>query len=219
MKNKIFFSAIAIFIVFTSFAFFVNGSILESLRNTFTIINGTASFITVVIAILLYNKYGVDKTIKEKNLEISLKLLEDLKKMRIRFMGKNFGCIYRPGTSSFEYLEPFYSSKILFPETYFEDLDFLNKYSLNLYLPKEIKTRIDILIPSVMSSDVPEEKRSDYAKVVIIGGKENKWICNIVNGEKETTIYEYFIKWDELITTIHTWLKNNSTDRIDLNIN
>jgi len=219
MKRKVIYSALIIYLALASLAFIIDNKTLEALRNTFTIISGTASFITVVIAILLYNKYGIDKTIKDKNLEVSLKLLEEIKKTVITFSNKNFSAFYRPATWSYEIFESHYSTKLLFPDTYYSDLEFIVKYSSNLFLPKEIKQKLDKIIPSSMGSHSETTDLTEYANVSIRGSKSNKWEMNILNNEKDITMYDYFIKWDDLITTIQDWCDNNSSSKVELNIN
>lgn len=162
MKNKIIIFAIISFFIFVSLAFFINASMLEALRNVFAIISGTASFITVVLAVLLYNKYGIEKTIIEKNLDISLKLLEEIKKIEITFTGSNFTVYYRPATWSFEYFEAHYHIKLLFANTIVNDLENIALYSNNLYLPKEIKKKVDKILPYMLSYNTDIPNISEY---------------------------------------------------------
>jgi hypothetical protein len=218
MKQKILLLSIAVFTTLVIGSLFLNKDILENLRNTFTVISGTASFITVVIAILLFNKYGIDKTIKDKNLEISLKLLEEIKSIRIIITSDDFGCYYQPTVVPIEQYEFAYKAKLLFSKTYANDLQFLRKYSTNLYLPLEIKKKLDILIPSAMGRIQELIKESDYA-LVTINGNESEGTYNWINSVEEITVFKYLIMWDELITTVKNWCVRNSDSKIDLNIN
>ena len=47
------------------------------------LIGAFCGIITLLIAILLYNKYGVDQTITDKNLKVVLDIVEELKKTKV----------------------------------------------------------------------------------------------------------------------------------------
>jgi hypothetical protein len=132
---------------------------------------------------------------------------------------KNFVCNYRPATWSMVYYEPLYNSKLLFPDTYYNDLMSITKFSNNLYLPREIKQKLDEIIPYEMESQDYPLNESEYLKVYVIGTKGTEWNFNTINKQKDITLQNYLIKWDELIMRIKDWCESNSASKIDLNIN
>ncbi len=79
-------------------AFLLEKSTIESIKDAFSVIGAITSFIVMIIAIMLYDKFSIDKSIKEKNLDISLRLLEEIKKITIRVNGKNYMLQYRATT-------------------------------------------------------------------------------------------------------------------------
>lgn len=62
--------------------FLLNPTIQASLTVSENLIGTIASLTTVLIAILLYSKYGVEKSVLEKQTETVLRFLTELKKTR-----------------------------------------------------------------------------------------------------------------------------------------
>lgn len=199
-------------------SFLLKESTIESIKDAFSIIGGVASFIVMIIAIMLYDKFGIEKTIKEKNLDVSLKLLEEIKKITIVIKGYNYKVFYDVTKIPINAFEEHYGEKLLFPENYREELNSIFVYTNNLYLPREIKEKLDAIIPYSLGALNDGINNDGYGKVIINYRDSTKWMYNHINNETDIKLYDYLIKWDELIFTIQNWCKNNSDSKIDLNI-
>jgi hypothetical protein len=216
-KSILIFSTIIILFVF-ALPYFLNDKILSEVNFSITFLSGLSSFITVVIAVLLYSKYGIDKSIKERNLEATLNLLEAVKKTTVTITGNNWMIRYKPTTFSMKYYEKSYSRKLIFSGDYWEHISNLSAFSENLYLPKDIKQKLDRLLPFSMGQSSESLIITDYGKVELGKPKSEVWKFDIYNNEP-VTLYDYFLFWEGLISTIQEWCKNNSDSQIDLNIN
>lgn len=217
MKRKIIICSSMIFSILILFPFIIGDSILNKISSSVSIISNVASFITVIIALLLYDKFGIDKSIKDKNLKASLDLLEQIKKTFITIQGDKFMINYRPTVFAMQWYEDSYSKELIFSSSYSSDISFLTNFSDNLYLPKEIKLKLDELLPFSMTQTSEDIKMSDFGKVSIGQPKDVEWKFDIINNEK-VTLYDYLFKWDDLITTIQDWCNKHSDSKIDLNI-
>lgn len=69
-------------IVFVALPFFFTPTVNESLAVSSNIISALVSLVTLLIAVLLYSKYGVEKSVLDKQTESVLRLLTELKKTR-----------------------------------------------------------------------------------------------------------------------------------------
>jgi hypothetical protein len=218
MKKKIIIIAIILLIVIFTAIFILNDQIIESLKDAFSIIEGISSIVVVIIAFMLYDKYGFEKTIKEKNLEVSLKLLEEIKKTTILIVGKDEFLQYRLTSFSIMVYEHRYKEKLLFSENYYDNLNPIFEFSNNLYLPNEIKLKLDKIIPYTMGKCTQTVNLDEYWKVVIKGDKSKEWLYNMINNQSDITVFDYLTNWDDLITTIQDWCSKNSDSKVDLNI-
>lgn len=197
--------------------FLVNESTISKIKDAFSIILGITSVVVMVISILLFKKYGIDKSIKEKNLDIVLKLLQEIKKVTLTFNGERSTCFFRLGKYSMVEFEDYYNQKILFPSNYSMDLNSIFTFSDDLYIPDEIKEKLDKLIPySMARTKVIDE--NDYFRLFIKRSHSKDSGVNRINDRIDITLFDYLIMWDELITTIKNWINKNSDSKIDLNV-
>lgn len=218
MRKRIILITIISLVVVILASFILNQTIIDQLKDAFSLISGLASFVVMILAILLYDKFGIDKSIKEKNLESSLKLLEVIKKTSIKIEGNKFVLFYQVGIVSINIFEDHYKTKLLLPNNYFDTINTVTKFANDLYLPNQIKMKLDKLVPQVLGVTIDSLNEKDYAKVIINNSKVEEWKFNMLNNNEEITLFDYLIKWDDLISTIKEWCEKNSDSKIDLNI-
>ncbi len=217
MKKKLIVLSLFILVSTLLCSFLVPEGIIKHLKDVLSIISGITSFVVMLIAILLYNKYGVDKSIKDKNLEISLKLLEELKTINIGVWRESFGMQHRITTFSIDLYESHYGTKLLFPKSYYDDLNHIFAFSNNLYLPKSIKEKLDNIIPYILTPITQEIDQKQFGKVSINLNKDVEYGFYEINNE-QLTVFEYLVKWDELVTSIQEWCNKNAETKLDLNL-
>jgi hypothetical protein len=216
-KNLVLITLLLCIIVF-ALPFVLSEKILEGINQSISILGGVASFVTLLIAVLLYTKYGVDKSIIEKNLSTTLSLMQEIKKTTIVINGDNFGIRYRPAVFSMKHYEDKYTTKLVFSLDYMDALSHISKYSDDLYLPKTIKPKLDLLLPYIFEPSSDSLNLKEFGKVNVLGHiTEEEHKFDIINNN-QITVYEFLNQWQELIDAIQQWVKDNSDSDIDLNI-
>lgn len=218
-NNQLIFLSITILAFILWISFYLGKEQLDKIKDGLYIFSGLTSLVTMIIALLLFNKYGLDKTVKERNLNTSLKLLSEIKKVRIKIEGKSFSCYYGAAIDNIQQFEDFYDKKLLFPQSYYQDLNSINELYQDLFLPKEIKSKLKIIVPT-MSFHVPKKvDTSEYGRVIINNNSDsNEWEFSGINDNSDITVFDYLTNWDELITAIDKWCNENSNTRLDLNM-
>lgn len=218
MKKRVIIYSIVVIIAVVIGSFFLSREVINHLKDAASILGGISSIVVMIIAILLYDKFGIDKSIKDKNLATALQLLEELKKTFIDISGKGYILSYRVSTFPINLYESSYNTKLLFPKSYLHDLHNVFSYTDNIYLPKEIKEKLDKVKPSFLTKSSKEINEEEYGKVTVNFNQDTEWMFDGINDQKEITLFEYLVKWDELIMSIKDWCSNNSDTMIDLNV-
>jgi hypothetical protein len=194
--------------------------------DTFTsLVMALCSVITLFIAIMLYDKYGIEHTIKDKNFIAVNKLMEDLLEMNIAInvinneslshkdvcilLNIDFQCDYM---ERIYYLDPKYqSSQLYFSDTSLEKLtEIISKGKRNLYMPPSIVDKLknidfDCLIP-ITEEEMPSIIYCVFCTQINDNGK------NMYTPEDFTTLYTYFERLDELKKECVQWLYKNGGD-------
>lgn len=216
MKNKKTYIIIAIivFIVVMIVPFLANDFVSERLRVSANLLSGLGSCITLIIAILLFNKYGIDKTIIDRKKEIVLDLLERIKKLRIEIEYKEVQIFYKPGDPFHTVHEEYYQIDLFFDRSFIHGLSIIFELTKNLYTPRKIIEKISQIEP--MTVLYRNANFTEVGKVSIEGvEKEEKY--GLLNSRK-LTFLEFITFWDDLISECKNWLKENSGEQIELNI-
>lgn len=174
---------------------------------------------------MLYDKYGIEHTIKDKNFLAVNKLMEDLMEMDIAInvvnnessshkdvcllLNINFQCNY---IDRIKYLDPKYqSSQLFFTNTSFDKLTgIISKGKRNLYMPPSIvdklkKIDFDCLIP------ITEEEMSPISYCVFYTQIKDEG-KTLYTPEDLTTLFSYFERLDELKKECVQWLHRNGGD-------
>lgn len=198
----------------------------EDFFATFTsLVMSLCSIITLFIAIMLYDKYGIEHTIKDKNFIAVNKLMEDLLEMNIAInvinneslshkdvcilLNIDFQCDYM---ERIYYLDPKYqSSQLYFSDTSLKKLtEIISKGKRNLYMPPSIVDKLknidfDCLIP-ITEEEMPSINYCVFCTQINDNGK------NMYTPEVFTTLYTYFERLNELKKECVQWLYKNGGD-------
>ena len=231
MKKKILISALILFILILLLPFILSHEVLNKFNTGFSMVSGLATFVTVIIAALLFDKYGVDKSIKDRNLESALKLLETIKSTTVLIKWEKGLIQYRPTTFPMQIYEDSYSMKIAFTSDYMKQTDYLVKFFENVYLPKKIREKLDVILPHSIQHYSSDVDSKEYG-LVFISKQNDKHLSWNYKDEKEKVgsktfgklngteimLYDYLLMWEELIEAIQDWCTKSSDSKIDLNV-
>ena len=142
----------------------------ESINQTFnlsaTLIGAIASLLTFILAFLLYNKFGIDGMLVKNRAEVVFSLLQKINDS-VFFVEHLAGASFAVGLGNSEKknLESHYSTKLSFSEDYLDELESLFKIANSPFMPKEIVMKMEKLRYPVLSIDIPEETKKEYAKI------------------------------------------------------
>lgn len=214
--KKIAIIILIIIVAFGTLPFFLISSAKESLSVGANVVSAVASLVTLLIAILLYSKYGVEKSVLDKQTETVLRLLTELKKTR-------FLCEWDGGMLQLtldrlqsQYWSDYKDKKLLFDGGYAEGLNSIWEIVDDVLLPAEIAKKFNPLVVGVI---VGNQKSDGYMRVEIPGyshkTRENHFF-GLLNG-KQISVEEFVGSWSAVIEATIKWLKDHSNKSIDLN--
>jgi hypothetical protein len=195
-------------------------SINQTLNLSATIVSSLAAIVTLWIAFLLFNKYGVDSSLLEKSSSKVFDLLEQIKAIRFSFGSQKFW--FNVGMSDpFKYnshIEVHYKEKLVFSEMYFNSLQRVFEINSSPFMPTAIAEKVDRLQFILMSFDVPDSIIDDYLKVLVMGHKETpETKFGRFNGE-DLTVFEFLNILEDIKVATEEWVKDNSAIPVKLNL-
>jgi len=174
------------------------------------LVGGISSLITLIIAFLLFDKYGLKKDFIKSQTEIVLAQLEVIKTVRFLIRSKDKFLQFFPTINRVDSYEIFYSEKLVFSKKYWEYVNQIFKYSSSIYMPQSIVTKINRLMPSVIAN-MTEGDIESYSKVTFWGDHDEDMVYGKFNHE-DVTFHEFYTNWLDIIDEIRNWLK----DKIDI---
>lgn len=217
MKTFLYIVIILVLIVLAFIPIFIGQDFKSSISVSAEIISAFSSLVTLLIALLLFDKYGLKKNIIERKTETVLKLLEKVRKTRLLLRGERSVIHFCPLKEWQDTYEQFNTLLVVFDVNY---LDFIKSYfsdSKSLYLPPKIVDKFKKLEPTVLVHDIANLPKNEYLKVTIPGYPKGDESFGRFNGS-DLTFYEFNNLWIDLHDEILNWLKANDIDTNDLNI-
>lgn len=188
------------------------------------IIAAVCGVITTLLAIILYDKYGVDKTILEKNIDTVLKIVEELKNTNVYVRSEGDSHCYAYFLNLWDAdiaNDPFYKLEykdpIYFKLSYAWDFGNLSSLRKSPFVPKEIAESIKsiqiLTTCDVSKKDLPKEYAVISTKVN--DSIEKEAICKF-NG-RDMILDDYVNLISSIRDTIKLWLVNHNVDSNSLN--
>lgn len=210
-----------------------SGNILKNASSALSVASSLSSLITLLIALTLFNKFGIEKDILEKNLDVVSRIFDVLAKTRI-FIDTNDGSWHsiallrdlREGRLS-EFSR--YGDKIVAGDiTVITGMDELSILGENIFMPKEIAACIGkIPAASIMFSESVNKTPKDYVFIQFPDAKKKAFSTELgkevedrrvgLLGGRELKLSEYLRMFDNLYKSCQKWLKANSSINLDLN--
>jgi len=197
-NQQIFLLAIVV-IVLLSIPFLFSNSINEKIVVGSRLLTVLTSLLTFIIAILLYNKFGIERSLIDKQSKEVFSLLENLNKSTIFLQSDKEFIRFNPANPYVDFYEEFYGRKILFSINYIEGLENVWKFSRSVFLPKEIAEHLKL---NEVTFLIAKDKINDDDLKVFVPLKNNKDEKFGANGYDELTFLDFINKWNDLIEVI-----------------
>jgi hypothetical protein len=171
----------------------------------------------LVIALLLYNKLGIDEIMQQKRTHAVLEVLNELKKTKFVFEATD-SSYYRINMKWIDrnFFEEKYYDKLLFSGNYYKGMEKLTYLMDDLFLPKKIAEKYNN-IRLITMTNLSLDKQQGYTKVDIEGFKDiNNEKYGILN-DKEMNLVDFINYIIDIRTEAENWIKQNSNLDFDLN--
>lgn len=187
----------------------------ESIGIASSISASIATFLTLIIVILFFDKYGLHKTVFDKTQGQMIKLIDELSELSL--FGKHNETRYPNFTFSRNNLNEFKidpklaDKKILFTDDYCSFLlEKIGKIQSSVWTPKDIKIKLDNIIPFRLS----EIKDYDKEEFIILSKGSKQDFIGLFNGDI-MTFRNYITCCEEILDEINKWLKKYGGDPND----
>jgi len=190
------------------------------------IISAVCGIITTVIAILLYDKYGVEKTVLEKNLKVVLQLIEELKKTNCfaNSEGGTGGCMIKINfwtteLTAFDNFSNYLNDPLFFRISYAYAYNHLFELGSDPLLPQAISEKVKQLQLFMLPELKMETMTSRFFVVSSYCDAIKEQDDNIIgkfNG-KDMTLKDFVLGFIEVKKAIKQWLKAHNVADSSLN--
>jgi len=225
LKGRIRNSTIVLIVIslllFSIIPFFLDNLAVSQFNASIALISTFCTFLTLIIALLLYDKYGLKSTIKNSQLELVVYLFRELTQMSLIIKGNKVVSIFRP-------------SRKIVVDTHFKKYDeFDFHYSLQFVdmVLDFVKKFDDIYLPSTISEALRKVQFQTSKKVEFEDIKDNDYLIaysNKVVEESSTVILKpegtkldfvtFRNNWEGLYNVIKRWLLDMNYGENDLNL-
>jgi hypothetical protein len=164
------------------------------ISSSFVIVGGLASIATLSVALALFDKFGINAKFKDQQIDKVIELARIVSKMRVSVSNGQWNYLYNAKNSInwFEGFPDYLDDKkktILVSDKYVKQTEVLYNILSNAWLPKEIKTKMDIFkIFAIAPVDQPFD--SKYVRLSLNNIESNVWVETIPRLTLEMYIYK-----------------------------
>lgn len=189
------------------------------------VINVTQIFITLIVAYVVYDRFGTCRKLLDKQNDIVIEYIEQIKTVRLfiyEWTGDHVCVVRNVGIGKNIHGEYYEKDKpTLFKRGFYvtPEVKRLNELINHPLFPIEIRSEVDIFSPPVMTATF-----SDYKKgyVFVSFADENdfkmdNWMLLGRSSEDCLTINQLIKQLDNLLETLENWVNKESSIKIKLN--
>jgi hypothetical protein len=215
-------------------------TLLGVLSVAFTALSATATVSTLLIAILLYERFSIDSILVERQTNKVIELIDFLKGQTVKIDFDKYTYYSRFDIDNINlYNSEFYKAMAGFAlVTRVKDYDsFFGKIvdmSYSYWMPEEIKEKMQFLKITGYFKEVPQSELKNYAKLKFSSkeSKEDEWLIITPNlkefstgdgqviklEDAELLVNDYIASKNMLINTIVNWLEEKSNIKLDFKL-
>lgn len=178
----------------------------DSIKVSAGMISAFASLITLSIALILFDKYGLKKDLIKSQGDLVLNQREKIKSVNFLISSEDGVLNFFPGKDRINDYERFYSNKLVFSDKYWNYINDVFQISSSIRMPPNIAEKINTLKPSIVAYLKPDQINS-YSKVTFWGEKDDGVKYSKMN-DSEITFQEFYQIWIEILDEIDSWLND-----------
>lgn len=216
--------ALLILICFVGFVFpFFTKAKGESLNSTlstsFTVVSALVAIITLIVAVILFDRYGFNAKFKEKQLDMVLSLVNELKLLsltvsngQLTYLNYVRKCINLERLPRNTY-DVDKTKTLLVPDNFYELLKPLYILFSSPWLPSEIKEKMSFL--NILGTNTVND--FDYSRYMRMN-VNNKGVEPWVITAPTFTFGTFSSSLSELLTTTLEWIDHHSNVKVDFNL-
>ena len=229
-KSLLIFLSIAVVIILFIFPFFITtrkDSLLSIYSFSFTAISAIGSFGTLIIAISLYQRFGLESKFIEKQTFTVIELAECIKGRVITANCNNeLTFLIRAKIIDIEEEKRYFPMNIEFYkkivtfksiEDFNESMKPILKFKYDYWLPDEIKQKMNFLN---FYASISDKENNSFENVEIYSefdfGTNNE--RNLVTTHPQLTVEQFLKGYSDLVASIYDWLENHCKIKIDLKL-
>jgi hypothetical protein len=190
----------------------------EPLTIIVIVITAIATILTFLIAVLLYEKLGIERVLQEKATLTVIDLLDFLRSNTLSVFNENFMLNISMFDTLSPYFKQYYSWKVAFSITVFDALEPLQKYGNSLLIDKKIAEKVQLLKPGIVSFDIDNGKRDGYVQIRVLGTtrRDGEQYGRLEGNDMALlTLLQIF---DDIKLSAIDWLNKNSKRKFDFNM-
>lgn len=228
-KNKLYIISAILLIIAIVLPVFISclgDDALKVIDSISALIGACCGVITLLIAILLYNKYGIDQSITDKQLKVVFDIVDELKKTVVFALStSNSGSFFARlnfwttdisgfSNSPHSYLD----DTVYFKISYAHAFNHLYELAQEPFAPQEVAKAIkDIQL--FMLSEVKPEHRVERYVILFANSDENVNNCDVVGkfNNIDMTLRDYIQNYQKIKESIKTWLLGHGVDPKSIN--
>lgn len=198
-------------------------SVIDSISAS---IAAACGVITVLIAILLYSKYGIEQSIKEKNYNVVLKIAEELKNTIVFARSDSKDVTYYVQLNAFDsdlcddrgFVHKYLEDTVYFNLNYAHGLNRLFELSRDPFAPKEIAAAVQSIQLFSLAEVKTEDCADHYAIVSVFmeGAPKYDEVVGKFNG-RDMVMKDYIQLYQKVKTSLKDWLIKNGAKEGSLN--
>jgi len=212
-----------------SIPFWLETDTKEAMNLSGYLISTISSAFTIIIAFLLFDRFGVSKKTLDKNVETVFKLLEVIKSKIIYAEYESDSGTHHSAISISDNLQQFKKNKIMLEKDIlfnYEDINNglyeINQFANDVWLPIQIREKIKKIslasASSVKDNFIPKNKCVRISFHLYPEARKDKEVMWYMTNQKETTFNEFLLGLENLVSEIKTWLNKHSNYSLELNI-
>ncbi len=222
MKSLLLISTIILASLAFSVVFYSEGQALQKIDSLANIISSLAALTTLFLALLLYNKFGIENKLLNKNLQTVTEFLKEVSNIRLLFDSDNQLIPFTPSQKDFYRKEKSLDqdNTVVFQKEYLTMLAPVLSYINNPFFPKSIaRTLKELEIQHVRSvSKEILERKNTLKLIVVYKPPKTRKDLYLSLSEEPMTYQSYINKWESVMIQTQKWLRKHSSYRREINL-